>query len=480
MKAVAIHLTACNLCLMVLPAPGYVPLALAQSIGFQVIAGESVTASAQLAQQNNQAPTYSPPQLDQLLAPIALYPDSLLAQILMASTYPLEVVEAARWVKDPNNARLQGDQLDTALQPQTWDPSVKSLVPFPQVLQMLDGKLDWTQALGNAFLAQQADVMDAVQRLRSEAQAAGTLQSTPQETVSIQGQTIMIEPANPQLVYVPYYDPTMVYGSWAYSDYPPIYFQPPPNYGYVAGPGIYFGVGFGIVGALWGWDRWDWGHHDIHIDPDRFNRINNYAIAHDNRPRYTENTWQHDPAHRRGVPYSAPAVRQKFQPTAARSPEARRDFRGFGAPGAPSPGATSLVTPGPRGAPPAGERRRTGTAAAPPTRPTPGITARTTTPPPVQRAPAVTPPAVQRAPATPTATAPRPAVQRPVAPAFSSFGKGPEVQAQSQRGQASRQAMTPAAAPHFAAPPPRAAPPPQHSAPAGGGQKGGGNDKQRH
>ncbi len=453
MKAEAIRTAACGFSLLFLSATACPPVALGQSVGVE------------LAQQDNNAPIYSPPQLDQLLAPIALYPDSLLAQILMASTYPLEVVEAARWVQDRNNARLRGDQLDAALQPQNWDPSVKSLVPFPQVLAMMDGKLDWTQALGNAFLAQQADVMSSVQRLRAEAQAAGTLQSTPQDTVSTQDQAIVIEPANPRLVYVPYYDPTMVYGSWAYPDYPPIYFPPPPNYGYVPGPGIYFGLGFGIVGALWGWDSWDWRHHDIYIDPDRFNRINNYAIAHDNHPRYTGNTWQHDPAHRRGVPYGAPAVRQKFQPAAVRAPDARRDFRGFDNRGAtPTPAATGRA-----GAPPGvartDETRRAAPGATP--RPAPGIAARPPTPPAQPHPPAAPPP--------------RPAVQRPAVPAFSSLGTGPEVRAQSQRGQASRQAMVPAAAAHLAAPapPPRTPAPPQHSAPAGGGQKGGGNEK-RH
>jgi hypothetical protein len=491
------RVTACTLCFLFSFAAECLPAALAQAVAAQVTLADAIAAPAQLAQQDNQAPSYSPPQLDQLLAPIALYPDSLLAQILMASTYPLEIVEAARWMQDPNNARLRGDQLDAALQPQSWDPSVKSLVPFPQILLMMNGKLDWTQALGNAFLAQQADVMDSVQRLRAEAQAAGTLRSTPQETVSIQGQAIVIEPANPQLVYVPYYDPTAVYGGWGYPDYPPIYFPPPPSYGYVAGPGIYFGVGLGVVGALWGWDRWDWDRRDIHIDPDRFNRINNYAIAHDNRPRYAENTWQHDPTHRRGVPYGAPAVRQKFQPAAARSPDARRDFRGFdnrgGAPGAVGSGAINQAAPGARGAPPVGERRAVaaGTNAGANRGATPGDQRAGETrrvgqagtpasPPPGITAHAVTPPLLQRAPAALGGAAPRPAVQRPVAPAFSSFGKGPDVRAQSLRGQASRQTMSPAAAPHIAAPPARAAAPPQqHSPPAGGGQRGGGNDKQR-
>ncbi len=372
-------------------------------------------------------------RLDQLLAPIALYPDPLLAQILMAATYPIEVVEAARWLQDQGNTQLHGDQLDAALQQQNWDPSVKSLVPFPQILQMMNSKLEWTEALGNAFLAQQSDVMDSVQRLRAEAVAAGTLRSNAQETVSTAGQIITIEPANPQVIYVPYYDPSLVYGAWGYPDYPPVDFPPPPNYGYVMGPGIYFGFGFAIIDALWGWDDWDWGHREIVINPDRYNRINRYAIGHNNRAPYTANTWQHNPADRRGVPYGNPAVRQKFQPAPAGSPEQRRDFRGFDN----------------RGGTPAG--------------PTPSSNARAVTPPPVQRAPAI----IGGAPSLP-------AVPRSAPPAFSSFGRGPDVRAESQRGQASRQSMAPAPAPRAAAPQQRSAPPsqPQRSAPERGGQNG--------
>ncbi|HYM03778.1 MAG TPA: DUF3300 domain-containing protein [Stellaceae bacterium] len=520
MKAGMVCAAACSLALIVFPVVGYLTAAAAQPMPPHVTASDTIAASTQLAQVDTPAPIYAPPQLDQLLAPIALYPDPLLAQILMAATYPLEVVMAARWVQDPNNARLRGDQMDAALQPQDWDPSVKSLVPFPQILQMMNSKLDWTQALGNAFLAQQDDVMASVQRLRAQARAAGSLQSTPQEVVSMQGPTIVIEPANPEVVYVPYYNPTLVYGSWGYPDYPPVYFPPPPNYGYVAGPGIYFGVGFGIIGALWGWDRWDWDRHEIHIDSDRYNRINTYAIAHDNRPRYSENTWQHDPSHRRGVPYSAPAVRQKFQRTVAAPADTRRDFRGFdnraGAPGAnrvappiaaarpadvgrpaaaqqpagrQAPAAAAQRTGEaarsgqarpPEAAPqqpagrqaPAAAAQRTGEAARggqarPPAAPTPQTPARTAAAP------------QQRAPSALGGAQPRPAIQRPVAPAFSSFGKGADVRAQSQRGQTSRQS-TPAAAPRAAAPQQHSAPSPQpqRSAPTGG-QKGGGNDK-RH
>ena len=156
MKAALVRATASSLALLLLPAAAYPPAAAAQSMWAQVAPGDAHATSVQLAQQDNQAPAYLPQQLDQLLAPIALYPDPLLAQILMASTYPLEVVEAARWLQDRDNAALRGDQLDAALQQQNWDPSVKSLVPFPQILQMMNSKLDWTQSLGNAFLAQQA------------------------------------------------------------------------------------------------------------------------------------------------------------------------------------------------------------------------------------------------------------------------------------------------------------------------------------
>jgi hypothetical protein len=163
-------------------------------------------------------------EIEQLVAPIALYPDELVSQILMASTYPLEVVQADRWAKA--NKTLKGDALTKALEAQSWDPSVKSLVNFPQVLAMMSEKLDVTQKLGDAFLAQQKDVMDAIQRLRAKAQAQGNLKTTKEQTVIVeqpaaQTTVIKIEPANPQVVYVPTYNPTVVYGAWPYPAYPP-------------------------------------------------------------------------------------------------------------------------------------------------------------------------------------------------------------------------------------------------------------------
>ena len=182
-----------------------------------------------LSQEAAGAPVFKQEELDQLAAPIALYPDSLIAQILMASTYPLEVVQADRFAKQ--NASLKGDALTKALEAQNWDPSVKSLVNFPQVLTMMSEKLDWTQKLGDAFLANQKAVMDTIQSLRAKAQASGNLKTTKEQTVIVEEKIIKIEPANPQVIYVPSYNPTVVYGAWPYPAYPPYSYYPP---GYVA------------------------------------------------------------------------------------------------------------------------------------------------------------------------------------------------------------------------------------------------------
>ena len=258
-------------------------------------------------------------QLDQMLAPIALYPDPLVAQILMAATYPLEVVEADRWIQQPGNAALQGGQLTDALEQQPWDPSVKSLVPFPQVLKMLDDNLEWAERIGDAFLASQPAVMDSIQRLRQRAQAAGTLQSIPQEAVNQVGQDITIQPASADTVYVPVYNPTVAYGAWPYPAYPPYYF---PNDFYDAVPGPFgFGwVSVAIVVPLWGWEHCDWHRHHIDLDRDRFADLDRH-----HRPSGVE--WTHDPWHRHGVPYRDPVVQSRFASNAA-SPDARPASRG--------------------------------------------------------------------------------------------------------------------------------------------------------
>src|SRR5262245_15744377 len=197
------------------------------SIGAVLRAALMFLAITVLRSETARAQAFGMEELDSLTAPIALYPDTLLAQVLIASTYPAEVAQAGQWAQQ--NSRLQGAQLDAALEQQTWDPSVKALVQVPTVLQQMNSKMDWTQKLGDAFLAQQADVMDSVQRLRQKAQTAGQLMTTEQQKVVTQGQTIVIEQANPQVMYVPSYNPTTVYGGWPYPSYPPYYWPTPPG-----------------------------------------------------------------------------------------------------------------------------------------------------------------------------------------------------------------------------------------------------------
>lgn len=218
-------------------------------------------------------------QLDALTAPIALYPDALLAQVLMAATFPQDVQAAAAWSKA--NPNVKGDAAVKAVASQPWDPSVQSLVAFPQVLATMDSKPDWVQQIGNAFLAQPNDVMDSVQRLRVQAQKAGNLKSNEQQKVVVQPatststtQTIVIEPANPQVVYVPTYNPTVVYGAWPYPAYPPVYMPPPPGYAIATGfvSGLAFGAGVAVANSLWG--GFNWGNHDVNINVNRYNNIN--------------------------------------------------------------------------------------------------------------------------------------------------------------------------------------------------------------
>ncbi len=224
-----------------------------------------------------QAAKLSQAQLESLVAPIALYPDSLLSQVLMASTYPLEVAEAANWQNA--NKNLKGNPLNNALQQQTWDASVKSLVSFPSALQMMGSQLSWTQKLGNAVLAQQSDTMAAIQALRAKAKQSGALQSTQQQTVSTQGsgssQVIVIQPADPQIVYVPAYNPTVVYGAWPYPSYPPYTYYPP---GYVAGTALLsFGVGMAVGAALWGGCHWGGGYgggNSLTVNNNTYNNFN--------------------------------------------------------------------------------------------------------------------------------------------------------------------------------------------------------------
>jgi hypothetical protein len=273
------------------------------------------------AADSQQQPLLDAGQLDQLVAPIALYSDPLLAQVLMASTYPLEIVQADRWAKA--NTSLKGDALDSALAKQDWDASVKALVEAPTVLTMMNDKLDWTEQLGDAVLAQQADVMDAIQRLRGKAQANGKLETTKQQTVTVTQQAdkpvIVIEPAMSETVYVPYYEPAVVYGPWPYPAYPPYYFPPPPGWivGGAIATGIAWGVGFAIGHEIW--DDFDWGHGNINVDIDRDVNI-------DVDRNFTK--WEHNSYHRRGVSYNNDAVRNKFAKANVNTGDRNLDFRG--------------------------------------------------------------------------------------------------------------------------------------------------------
>lgn len=273
------------------------------------------------AQDMNRIPAaFTQEDLDQMLAPIALYPDSLLAQVLMASTYPLEVVQAARFVD--SRPGLQGDELARAIAPMPWDPSVKSLAQFPSVLAMMNDKLDWTQRLGDAFLSQQANVMDTVQNLRIKAQIAGNLQSSSQQRIVQQDQVIVIEPVNPQVIYVPYYNPTVVYGGWWWPQRPPVYWAPPPryrppSYNVSINVGIFFGAGTGIVRSVYSDARPDWRQHHVLVNNVRINNVVNNNVTNNVTRNVTVNNqpvvWQHN---RRGGPNGRPDVGNVSRPNA--------------------------------------------------------------------------------------------------------------------------------------------------------------------
>lgn len=290
------------------------------------------------------APRYSQAHLEQMVAPIAAYPDSLLSQILMAATYPLEVVQAARWAKA--NHKLKGDQMQAALDQQSWDPSVKSLVFFPDVLQRMNENLDWTQDLGDAFLAQQSDVMAAVQRLRRKAMEAGNLKTTPQQKVVVQKEIIEVVPADPQVIYVPAYDPTVFYGpTWSYPTYAyPAVMVPPPSYVATASL-LSFGAGVAVGACMFG--GFNWGGGNVYINNTVINHYYHGPYGpygphppgppgphppgppgpHPPGPPLKDGgnqAWQHDPGHRGSVPY-------RDANTAQRYGQASRPNEGLGA-----------------------------------------------------------------------------------------------------------------------------------------------------
>ena len=298
---------------------------------FALIPGQSLVmpASAQSDATQQQSAMLPPEQLDSLVAPIALYPDPLLSQTLVASTYPLEVIQLQQWLAQHKD--LKDKALTDAVQKQDWDPSIQAMAALPDVVKQLGENIKWTTDLGNAFLAQQSDVMDAVQRMRAKAKDNGNLKSGEQQKVEVQvvesKQVIVIEQANPQVVYVPSYNPVVVYGAPIYP-YPPIYY-PPPGY-YAAGMAIAFGVGIAI-GAAWhgGWGYgcgWGRSYNNITINNNN-NFINNSNrntnINGGNRNNINGgnrnnggNNWQHNPTHRGGAPYSDRSTANKFGGTA--------------------------------------------------------------------------------------------------------------------------------------------------------------------
>jgi hypothetical protein len=287
---------------------------------------------AQEAKVAEKGPSFRPEEIDQMVAPIALYPDSLLAQVLAASTYPLEIVQAARFVQQ--NKDLKGEKLLAAAKDKDWEPSVKAMLEFPDVLAMMNEKLEWTEKLGDAFLSQQKDVMTSVQRLRQKAQESGNLKTTQEQKVIVEKETkvIIIEPANPQVVYVPAYNPVVVYGVWAYPAYPPYPVYP---YGYVATAGLAFAAGV-AVGAAWsGHGGWGcgWGNNEVNINASKQNNFtkNNYNNSQKYQAKQNQ-SWQHNPENRKGAQYKNQATAQKYgqQGSGAGARPSTSEARGYG------------------------------------------------------------------------------------------------------------------------------------------------------
>src|SRR6266480_2400918 len=279
-----------------------------------------------------QAPKLPNDQLNSLVAPIALYSDPLLAQTFAASTYPLEIIQLQQWME--KNGNLKGQALADAVAKQQWDPSIQGLVAYPDVVQRMAGNIQWTTDLGNAFLAQQSDVMDAVQRLRGKAQGTGNLKTSSQQTVetkTVQGgkQVIMVEDANPDVVYVPSYDPTVVYGPPA-PEYP---YYPYTYPGYVPGTALAWGAGIALGAAAWGawgghWGNCDWNGGNVNINNNNnFNKNNNFNR---NVSRQGQGNWQHNPQHRGNAPYGNRQTANKY---GGRGPGDAGGAEGAGRPG---------------------------------------------------------------------------------------------------------------------------------------------------
>ena len=286
-----------------------------------VVPAQTAFAQAQPAPERPapDRPAFAQEQLDQMLAPIALYPDPLLSQILMAATYPLEVVQAARWSRA--NPNLKGEAAVKAVEGMDWDPSVKSLVAFPEVLTLMDERIEWTGQLGEAFLAQQAQVMDTIQGLRRRAEGAGNLEPNERRLVRREADHIIIEPPAPDVVYVPYYDPRVVYGPWWWAA-PPVYWGPPVGYYAGWGPGYWWGPSV-VVSSGFFFGAFSWPHRHVMITHFHHHR-GLYA-----RRGYVVSArgpvaWRHDVYHRRNAPYRQAVLRQEFR-QGGRTGDARRE-----------------------------------------------------------------------------------------------------------------------------------------------------------
>jgi hypothetical protein len=317
----------------------------------------SAVALAQPASAQADPKPFLPEELDQMLAPIALYSDALVSQIMMAASYPLEVVEAARWSQ--GNPNLKGDAAVAAVKDKSWDVSVKSLVAFPPVLAQMNDHLDWTQKLGDAMLSQQAEVADSIQRLRARAADAGNLQSTQQQAVKTETQgsdrIIVIEPADPQVVYVPSYDPTWAYGPWPSPAYPPFYWP----FGGALARGFMWGLGFAAAGAIFGGWNWGYGRGNSYVNVNA-NRATNIDRNFNRNNIGNGNRWQHQVDHRKGVAYRDNATRDRFGQSRP-GVDHRQQFRGQLE--QPRPGAGAGGRPG-RGPATGGPGQRPGAGSA--------------------------------------------------------------------------------------------------------------------
>lgn len=266
-------------------------LALLLAVPFALLSGEVQVSAAEDSEK-----IFSPQELEQLLAPIALYPDALLAQVVTAATYPLEVVEANRLVK--KNPKLKGEALLRAAKDKDWEPSIKAMLEFPDVLAMMDEQLEWTKKLGDAFIAQQGDCMDTVQRLRQKAHARGNLKTSAEQVIIVEPDTqvIIIKPRHARIIYVPVYDPRVVYGVWWYPAYPPYYFYPRRYIGITFFPKVF-------VGVFWGTWSCNWHHHQVYVNINYYKTFTKtYYHRGDRRRSYkagqTYQPWKHSPRHR--------------------------------------------------------------------------------------------------------------------------------------------------------------------------------------